>query len=313
MAKILVVDDTRTDRVLAKSLLERRPGLEALDCRTGLTALEAAGGEEALEILQREAVDLVLTDLMMPGLNGLELVETVRSRSPTLPVILMTAHGSEEIAMQALQKGAASYVPKRNLARDLLETVEEVLRLTSAERGQQRLLDCLTRSEAEFRLDNDPSLIPALVGHVCENLRRLKCCTENERLRVTVALSEALINAIYHGNLEVCSDLREQDEKAYRRLLEERRHTKPYTDRRIHVHTRESATEACYVIRDEGPGFDPTKLPDPTDAINLERISGRGLLLIRTFMDEVRHNDKGNEIVLIKRRRMESSADGARS
>jgi CheY-like chemotaxis protein/anti-sigma regulatory factor (Ser/Thr protein kinase) len=303
MAKILVVDDVRTERVLAKSLLERRPGLEALECRTGLSVLDAAGGEEALEVVQRESPDLVLTDMVMPGMNGLELVETLRAHYPLLPVILMTAHGSEDIAMQALQKGAASYVPKHNLARDLLETVEEVLRLTTAERSQQRLMDCLTRTEAEFRLDSDPALIPALIGHVCENLRRLKCCTENERLRVTVALSEALLNAMYHGNLEVGSELREKDEKAYRKLLEERRRSKPYSDRRVHVRARESAAEASYVIRDEGPGFDPAGLPDPTDPANLEKVCGRGLLLIRTFMDEVHHNQKGNEIVLVKRRR----------
>ncbi|HEY7428312.1 MAG TPA: ATP-binding protein, partial [Gemmataceae bacterium] len=108
--------------------------------------------------------------------------------------------------------------------------------------------------------------------------------------------------ALYHGNLEVGSELRESDEKAYRQLVEERRHSKPYADRRIHVHARASADEACYVVRDEGPGFNPNILPDPTDPANLEKVTGRGLLLIRTFMDEVRHNEKGNEIVMIKRR-----------
>jgi anti-sigma regulatory factor (Ser/Thr protein kinase) len=54
-------------------------------------------------------------------------------------------------------------------------------------------------------------------------------------------------------------------------------------------------------------------LPDPTDPANLERISGRGLLLIRTFMDEVHHNAKGNEVVMIKRRRVPSPTEGARS
>jgi CheY-like chemotaxis protein/anti-sigma regulatory factor (Ser/Thr protein kinase) len=303
MAKILVVDDLRAERILARGLLERRPGLEALECRTGLTVIEAAGGEEALEAVRREAPDLVLTDMVMPGMNGLELVETLRARCPQLPVVLMTAHGSEEIAMQALQKGAASYVPKHNLARDLLETVEEVLRLASAERNQQHLMECLTRTEADFVLDNDPSLIPALIGHVSENLRRLRCCSENERLRVTVALSEALLNAMYHGNLEIDSELRDRDEKSYREVLGQRRRDLPYATRRVHVNARESPAEARYVIRDEGPGFDPTSLPDPTDPANLERVSGRGLLLIRTFMDEVRHNDKGNEIVLLKRRR----------
>ena len=94
-----------------------------------------------------------------------------------------------------------------------------------------------------------------------------------------------------------------QDEKNYRLLLEERRHTSPYARRRVHVLATETPTEARYVIRDEGQGFDPSRLPDPTDPANLEKTSGRGLLLIRTFMDEVRHNDKGDEIVMVKRRR----------
>ena len=55
-------------------------------------------------------------------------------------------------------------------------------------------------------------------------------------------------------------------------------------------------------IRDEGPGFDLNRVLDPTDMTNLERVSGRGLLLINTFMDEVKHNKTGNEITMVKRR-----------
>ena len=55
-----------------------------------------------------------------------------------------------------------------------------------------------------------------------------------------------------------------------------------------------------YVIRDEGPGFDPATLPDPTDPANLDRPCGRGLLLMRTFMDDVGYNRSGNEVTLIK-------------
>ncbi len=55
-----------------------------------------------------------------------------------------------------------------------------------------------------------------------------------------------------------------------------------------------------FVVRDEGQGFDPALLPDPTDPVNLERVSGRGLLLIQTFMDRVEHNARGNEITMVK-------------
>jgi hypothetical protein len=60
--------------------------------------------------------------------------------------------------------------------------------------------------------------------------------------------------------------------------------------------------QITYVVRDEGPGFDPSILPDPTDPANLEQVGGRGLLLIRTFMNKVYHNERGNEITLIKDR-----------
>src|ERR1041385_8005293 len=59
---------------------------------------------------------------------------------------------------------------------------------------------------------------------------------------------------------------------------------------------------AEFTVRDEGPGFDVSTLPDPRDPANLEKASGRGVMLIRTFMDEVRYNDKGNQVTMTKRR-----------
>jgi anti-sigma regulatory factor (Ser/Thr protein kinase) len=61
-------------------------------------------------------------------------------------------------------------------------------------------------------------------------------------------------------------------------------------------------TEAVYIVRDEGPGFDFTLIPHERDPAAIERDDNRGLLLIRTFMDEVRYNARGNEITMIKRR-----------
>jgi CheY-like chemotaxis protein/anti-sigma regulatory factor (Ser/Thr protein kinase) len=293
MAKVLVVDDSPVELRLVGSLLEKRPDL---------VVSSAANGREALAAVERDPPDLVLTDLQMPEMNGLELVEEVRDRYPLVPVILMTAHGSEDIAVQALKRGAASYVPKKDLARDLLETLDTVLNAATAQRGQERLLECLMRTESQFLLDNDPALIAPLVGHLRENLVRMQLCDETGLIRVIVALSEALTNAIYHGNLEIDPKLREKDPAAWQRLVEERRQQKPYRDRRVHVLAQELLQKAKYVIRDEGPGFDPSSVPDPSDPASLEKDTGRGLLLIRTFMDEVYHNERGNEITFVKKR-----------
>jgi CheY-like chemotaxis protein len=293
MATVLIVDDSAVDRRLAQGILEKNPDM---------TFLYAVDGAEALEQIKISPPDLVLTDLQMPVMSGLELVRHVRDKYPLIPVILMTAQGSEEIAVQALASGAASYVPKSRLARELASTVETVLSTSRAHRHHSRMMECVTRNHWTFVLDNDPSLIPAIVDHLQQHITRLKLCDETGRIRVAIALEEALLNALYHGNLELGSELREQDTKRYYALAEERRREEPYRSRTIHFEANLNAQEMTYLVRDGGPGFDPNGVPDPTDPANLERSSGRGLLLIRTFMDEVRHNDRGNEIVMIKHR-----------
>jgi anti-sigma regulatory factor (Ser/Thr protein kinase) len=126
-------------------------------------------------------------------------------------------------------------------------------------------------------------------------------CDRTEVVRVGVALHEALLNAIQHGNLEVGTELRQDgDEKQFHDLLEARRGQSPYCERRVRVSAALSPTASVYTISDEGRGFDPSELPDPTDPANLERIGGRGLMLIRTFMDKVEHNARGNQITMTK-------------
>ena len=291
MSRILVVEDSATQAMQIRLLLEE----------AGFEVEVARGGADGLAALDRAGVDVVLSDLDMPGLNGLDLVEAIRINHPAVPVILMTALGSEEIAAQALQRGAASYVPKKNLDRDILPTLRNVLGVANAERAQDRISECLTRAEFRFRLESDPTLVPLLIGHLREHVARLQSCDETDLIRVGMALNEALLNAIYHGNLEVDSALRQEDERHFHDLAGRRRRQSPYRDRRVEVVATIGPAEARFVVRDEGPGFDPDSLPDPCDSANLDCIGGRGLLLIRTFMDEVSYNAIGNEITMIKR------------
>jgi anti-sigma regulatory factor (Ser/Thr protein kinase) len=145
-------------------------------------------------------------------------------------------------------------------------------------------------------------VIPAVLARLRERAAQFGLFDEVTADRVAVALTEALVNGIQHGNLELDSRLRQEDEASYDRTAEFRRRRPPYRDRRLHVRARLSLAEAIYVIRDEGPGFDLATLPDPTDPAHLERATGRGLLLIRAYMDEVSFNGAGNQITLAKRR-----------
>ena len=297
MPTILVVDDSAVDRRLVGGLLEKK---------TVCTLVYAASGIEALARMKDAVPDLVITDLTMPAMDGLELVTEARKHFPDVPVILMTAHGSENLAFEALEKGAASYVPKSQLADRLSDTTEEVLTLARASRSSEQLLGCLTDSEFTFSLHNDPALIDPLVELIQKIVGGMGFCDFTGRLQISVAVKEALLNALFHGNLEisleqmqeVADDLIQEKDRS---LAERRASQRPYCDRRISVNVKLSAAEARFVVRDEGPGFDLSEVPEPGDSGALDEQRGRGLSLMRTFMDELTYNNTGNEVTMVKR------------
>jgi CheY-like chemotaxis protein len=291
MSRILIVEDSPTQAQQLSYALQN----------AGYVVESAGNGQQALDKIAREIPDAVVTDLEMPEMNGLVLVERIRGQYPSVPVILMTAYGSEDIAALALKKGAASYVPKRYLMQDIIGTLGDVLSVATSARQREGVRDLLKQTSYQFILENDADQIPPLIGYLEEALTEMSLCDQTGLIRVCVALREALINAMYHGNLEIDSSERETDLNEYHRLIDERAKQDPYRDRRVHVTALLSRQKAEFRVRDEGPGFDPAELPDPADPANLEKVSGRGLLLIRTFMDQVRHNESGNEITLVKR------------
>jgi CheY-like chemotaxis protein/anti-sigma regulatory factor (Ser/Thr protein kinase) len=290
---ILVVDD---------SLLEQKYVSRILAQQGGWRTTFARNGEEALDAITKVSPSVVLTDMNMPKMDGLTLTEKVREQFPLVPVVLMTGSGSERVAVAALKAGAADYVPKQALSHDLIPVLERVLSVGQAEHRRYRVLQGMTRRSSQFVLENDPSLVPPLVSQFRDDLIEMGLCDLTGATRAGIALEEALLNAVYHGNLEVSSDLRQNGDEAFHKLARERRELAPYSTRRVRITARLTTTSATFVISDEGPGFDVSKIPDPTDPEFLERPSGRGVLLMRTFMDEVRYNTTGNRVTLVKRR-----------
>ncbi len=117
MTTILVVDDEPTIREIVVGYLDRE----------GYRTLEAADGNRARELLENDPPDLVVLDLMLPGMDGLELCRWIRSRS-RLPVIMLTARGEESDRIVGLELGADDYVTKPFSPRELTARVRTVLR-----------------------------------------------------------------------------------------------------------------------------------------------------------------------------------------
>ncbi|MGD0280488.1 MAG: response regulator, partial [Smithella sp.] len=102
MKKILIVDDELNMRLVLSAMLKKE----------GFEVSSASNGLEALQILKSSKVAVVITDLKMPDIDGMELLTRISKKYPEIPVIMITAHGSITTAVEALKKGALDYITK---------------------------------------------------------------------------------------------------------------------------------------------------------------------------------------------------------
>jgi CheY-like chemotaxis protein len=295
MPSILVVDDSAVDRRLVGKLL-----MEGTQIHVDMVG----NGTEALAWIEHDMPDLVVTDLQMPSMDGLELVTTLRSLHPALPVVLITAHGSEDLAIAALERGAASYVPKSQLIEKLLDTVQDVLQRTNADHNFEQLSRTMKRAEFGFELENQDTLVESLAELVRQILVNIQTCDSTEEMRVGMALEEALHRAIFCGNLELTSHQASQAragcEEGYQLALE-RRWQAPYSNRRVFFDVSIRPSEARFTVRHEGPAIDSSNGEQLAQMLSSADQSDRGRVLIQTFMDEVTFEQEGREIVMVKR------------
>ncbi len=301
MAKILVVDDTAVDRRLAGGLLETSQGL---------VVNYAENGKLAMAAIEADPPDLVVTDMQMPEMGGLELVSQIRLHYPSIPVVLMTAQGSEAVAVEALERGAANYVPKSQLADRLQATVQDLLGMVHIDRSNQKLLGCQKRLDMEYELENDGQLVDSLADLLQNMIGGMELTDETGQFRIGVALREALHNALYHGNLEISREDIEQSREQMLMgggddIVATRCQSDPFKDRRIRVHAVIDRKEARFVIEDDGKGFDYASLLtsiDPGGDGGLNGKKGRGFVLMLSLMDEVSFNETGNCVTMVKQK-----------
>jgi len=141
METILIVDDEKNYLTILSALLEDE----------GFEVLTAPGGSEALEVHKSSDLDLILTDMKMPKMDGIELLENIKENDPDLPVIMMTAHGTVDKAVEAMQKGAYTYVLKPFDNERLIIYVKKATSMYQVVKENRRLRDAV---ESQYRFGN---------------------------------------------------------------------------------------------------------------------------------------------------------------
>jgi two-component system NtrC family response regulator len=141
METILIVDDEKNYLLVLSAVLEDE----------GYEVLTALSGQEALNIHKTSDLDLILTDMKMPGMSGIELLESIKSIDPDLPVIMMTAHGTVDKAVEAMQKGAYSYILKPFDNDRLIIYVKKAVAMYQVVKDNRRLRNAV---ESQYRFGN---------------------------------------------------------------------------------------------------------------------------------------------------------------
>jgi CheY-like chemotaxis protein/anti-sigma regulatory factor (Ser/Thr protein kinase) len=273
MSRILVVDDDRTTRHVLRKVLTS----------AGFDVTVAKDGVEALKVLRTRRFDLLLLDVWMPRMTGLDLLERLRTRKVRPRVVVMTSDEAPETLLEAVRQQAFKYLHKPIASIALLQTVRDVLKapdppaieVVSARPDWVELVVPCRREAVEriqavmAQLDTD--LVPDL------------------RESIAYAFRELLMNAIeWGGRLDPARTVRISYLRARRMLL--------------------------YRIADPGPGFNIDDLPhaaiggssdDPIAHMQVReekgiRPGGFGLLMVRGSVDELLYNEKRNEVVFVK-------------
>lgn len=127
--RILIADDEADIALILKLQLED----------AGYKTVRAKDGVEALEMLAKESFELILLDIKMPRMDGIEVLKRVRCSNPSTVVVMMTAHGNEEIAVAAMKEGALDYIAKPFSNEDMLKRVERAIFFNRTSQENERL------------------------------------------------------------------------------------------------------------------------------------------------------------------------------
>ncbi|WP_411824484.1 response regulator [Leptospira sp. 'Mane'] len=290
--KILFVDDEENIRDLFSEYFKR-------DYEVWL----ASNGEEALNIALGSHFDLIISDISLPKLNGIQFIEKLRAKEIYTPFVVITGDSDIQIAIDVFRLGAVDFFLKPFKMESLRLRIKKFENADLDMAALYKSGDAMF-NEGEYKISLLPKIrninkyVALLVEQVISNPK----INEDDLLSLKVVFYELLSNAIEHGAAGITYREKQtflESGKDYFQFVEERCASCNY-GKWITVCTKLSEKGVTVTIEDQGDGFILSEVPDPIQNPGANLLSGRGIFLTKMNINEIHYNEKGNIVRIFK-------------
>lgn len=291
--KILIIEND----FISRSYLSELLSLYQYNC---LTAYNATDG---LDVYLSEHPDVIICNMLLPGMSGMEFLQQVRENDKKTRIIIMSAFTSERLVVQVFRLGANDFLKKPIQDCDILPILK---------RYEDEMLDVrkpfdygeVTEGKVVFVFNTVMDAPSNIVRRLIDEINP-EFFDEGDLVTIEMGLSELVTNAIEHGNLSITFDEKSKatDSNMLQDLYEQRLSDEKYAARIVTVTYEYNADECSWLIEDQGDGFDLSKVPDPTAVENIESLHGRGIMMMRLFFDSITYLGCGNQCFVVKKRK----------
>jgi len=292
--KILVVEDDPSIRSFLTTLLEK----------SSYDVLTASNGREGLEAYRQARPDIILTDISMPDMTGLQMLAKIRNEDDRVIAIIMTGYGTNENAIEALKLRANNFLCKPIKGQDLLALLKKYEKMVQHQNTSKIPLGEILVKSLTITFKSDLEAVPAIATKLVSETEN--AIPKEYRLGIHLGLAELLSNAIQHGNLgisyhEKLNVFETAGDAGIERLICERMKDPAIAARKVKVDFYMDPKQCEWIITDEGPGFNWTLMETPGRETDFSKVDGRGVFLSRLQFDHLEFMDSGNKVRAVKR------------
>jgi DNA-binding response OmpR family regulator len=289
----LIVDDVPEIREILCTRAKQR----------GYEVVEAPDGEAGVRIARERHPDLILLDLQLPKLGGMEALAEIREHDPHVSVVIVAAAPDPAVLRRALDLGAVNFVCKPFDSAEIDFVLDRVYRAVVQDHDLRSVLDVVSARTTSLVFPGQPAALARIVAWLGREISGIYSGYDLPLPEIKLALYETLANAVEHGNLGITYDHKSramEEPGGMEELIKQRLADPVLGARRVHVNVEYLTDRVVYRVRDEGTGFDPVALHQKPLG-DTTALHGRGIALVRHYMDEVSWNPAGNEIRMVHR------------